>query len=64
MDDGGDRVTVKVRTMLLVTRLLMGVTEAKVEVGDGDSDGNTPSATSATVWEESGRALCTGQSLK
>lgn len=42
----------------------MGVTEATVEVGDGDSDGDTISVTSATVWEESWHALCTGHSLK
>ena len=42
-DAGGDRVTVKVRTMLLVTGVLMGVTEATVEVGDGDSDRDIPS---------------------
>lgn len=34
-DTGGDRVTVKVRTMLLVAGVLLGVTEAVVEVGMG-----------------------------
>lgn len=63
-DAGGDRVTVKVRTMLLVTGVLMGVTEAMVEVGDGDSDRDIPSVMLATVFEESRRAPCTDQSLK
>lgn len=63
-DAGGDRVTVKVRTMLLVTRVLMGVTEATVEVGDGDSDRDIPSVMLATVCKESWRAPCTDQSLK
>ena len=63
-DAGGDRVTVKVRTMLLVTGVLMGVTEATVEVGDGDSDRDIPSVMLARVFEESRRAPCTDQSLK
>lgn len=62
-DAGGDRVTVKVRTMFLVTRVLMGVTET-VEVGDGDSDRDIPSVMLATICKESWRAPCTDQSLK
>lgn len=41
-DAGGDRVTVKVRTMLLVARVLLGATEAMVEVVMGTVMGTSP----------------------
>lgn len=42
-DDGGGRVMVKVRTMLVVIRVATGVPETMMAVGDGDSDGDVPS---------------------
>ena len=47
-DDGGGRVMVKVRAMLVVIRVVTGVPEAMMAVGDGDSDGNVPSGDIST----------------